>query len=143
MKKVLCAVLSLTILFAAALSEPVDSIETPSTPPEIEEIIEEHQTIYRLTIYYVYYNGGTAAPTYSSQEEAGASYGVSSPDISGYTPSMSLVSGVMPARDVQYTVIYYPDGEFDDSGSSFMNLDDYEVPLGIGSHAVNVGICIE
>lgn len=143
MKKVCCIVLAIMLLCAAsALSAAVDSIETPAPPPEIEEIIEEHQTIFRLIIHYIYLNGTTAAPSYTSQLGAGTEYRIPSPEISGYTPTKAQVAGVMPARDVEYTVIYIPRGENGET-IEFITLEDYEVPLGFGATFMNVGICVE
>ena len=149
MKKLLCLVLTLTLFLTLtafadsvdpAVKSPVDSPEISDIPPEIEKIIEDHQSIYRLTIYYIYLDGTTAAPTYTEQLEAGVSYSVPSPEITGYTPTMYIVSGVMPARDVEYTVIYIPRSNRE---KPFFTLEDYETPLGFGASMMNVGICIE
>lgn len=119
--------------------------------PDTEEIIElreEMQTIYHLKIRYVYVDGSTAAGTYSATLETGTAYSVPSPSIAGYTPTTGLVSGVMPARDVQYLVVYltgetenpiFPYSEM----SRLFNMEDYETPLGLGSSIINVGICFE
>ncbi len=146
MKKALSVVLILAILLAIpAITSAVESPETELPPPEIEEIIEEVQTIYRLTIYYIYLDGTTAAPTYTRQLEAGTHYNVVSPEITGYTPTMAVVSGVMPARDVEYTVIYIPAPDPSSPGTpgSFLTIDDYDSPLGLGASYMHVGICIE
>lgn len=149
MKKALSVVLILAILLAIpAITSAVESPETELPPPEIEEIIEEMQTIYRLTIYYIYLDGSTAAPTYTRQLEAGTPYNVVSPEIPGYTPTMAVVSGVMPARDVEYTVIYIPAPDPSSPTSSgtpnsFLTIDDYDSPLGLGASYMHVGICIE
>lgn len=143
MKKVCCIVLVIMIFCAAsALSAAVDSIEIPTLPSKIEEIIEEHQTVFRLSINYIYRNGKTAAPSYTGQMDVGAEYRISSPEISGYAPTKALVSGVMPARDVEYTVIYIPRGA-NGEPIEFFTLDDYEVPLGFGASFMNVGVCVE
>ena len=144
MKKILCAVIAVMLLLTAtAFSTAIDSIEIPPTPPEIENIIEDYQTIYRLTINYIYYDGQTAAPTYTEQLETGTSYNITSPGISGYTPSIYVVSGIMPARDVMYTVIYVPSGDPGDPERPMLTIEDYETPLGLGASIMNVGVCIE
>ncbi len=146
MKKAFAILLALSVLFllpGLALNSAVDSPEIPQPPREIEEIIEELQTIYRLTIYYIYLDGTTAAPTYTEQLEAGTEYSVTSPEIPGYTPSMYVVTGIMPARDVEYTVIYIPAPDDPDQPESFMTIEDYETPLGLGATVMNVGICVE
>ena len=143
MKKVCCIVLAIMLLCAtSALSAAVDSIETPKTPPAIEQIIEEHQTIFRLIINYIYPDGRPAAPSYTRQLDVGASYGVASPRISGYSATKASVDGVMPARDVEYTVIYVPRGA-NGQPLLFYTLDFYETPLGFGASFMNVGICVE
>ena len=137
---VLCMI-AVTPAFATVV---VDSPEIPAPPPEIEEIIEELQTVYRLTIYYIYEDGSTAAATYTEQLNAGDTYSVSSPSIPGYTPSVYVVSGTMPARDIEYTVIYVPiPTDPDGHGGKYLTLEDYETPLGLGETSMNVGICIE
>ena len=64
---------------------------------------------YRLTIYYRYENGTTAATTYTRTYNYGASYSVTSPTVSGYTPDTAVVSGVMGAGNVTVTVTYHQD----------------------------------
>ena len=108
MKKVLSFILVMVLVLLPLATFAVISPENPDPEPEIEEIIEEHQTVYRLTIYYVYLDGTTAAETYYAQLDAGTEYSVPSPYIAGYTPTMEVVSGTMPARDVEWTVIYIP-----------------------------------
>ncbi len=144
MKKVLCAVITVMLLLTVtAFSRAVDSVEIPTTPSEIEDIIEEHQTVYRLTVHYIYYDGRTAAATYTAQLDVGAAYSVISPEISGYIPSTYVVSGVMPARNVEYTVVYIPIEGLMRPGSPLLTIEDYETPLGLGASIMNVGICIE
>ena len=136
MKKAVWLALALAILLTApAVLAVVYSPETPVPPPEIEEIIEDHQTTYRLTIYYIYEDGTVAAPTYTKQLDAGEEYHVSSPVIPDYTPSMETVDGVMPARDVEYTVIYV-------TGSDPFKTIEEDEPVW-GAAFINVGICVE
>lgn len=153
MKKALSFILVLALVFLPLMTNAVESIETPVPPPEIEEIIEEYQTVYRLTIYYVYLDGTTAAPTYTEQLDAGALYNVTSPVITGYTASILVVKGVMPARDIEYTVIYIPDPadvpddpnpiKYFNSDSEITTIEEYNTPLGLGGSIMNVGICVE
>ncbi len=143
MKKIMCCVLALVFLLAfPGPVSAVDSAEIPLPPPEIEEIIEEYQMIYRLTIHYIYLDGTPAAPTYAEQLLAGSPYEVRSPEIAAYTPSTYMVSDVMLSRDVEYTVIYIPvpNGP---GGPSYMTIEDYETPLGLGTIHMHIGICIE
>ena len=142
MKRILSLLLVLLVALAAAASVAEMSPQNETPPPEIEKIIEDHQTIFRLTIYYIYPDGTTAAPTYRAVLNAGTRYNVPSPRISGYTPTMSVVSGVMPARDVEYTVIYIPRSS-DGTPIDFLTIEDYETPLGFGASFMHKGICIE
>lgn len=156
MKKIFSIILVLALFIVPLATLAVDSPELPPTEPDIEEIIEEHQTIYRLTIYYVYLDGTTAAETYYDQLDAGTDYSVLSPEIEGYIATMLLVSGTMPARDVEWTVIYIPseqeqkteDGTdnpiyYFNGSNQITTIDDYETPLGLGASNMNVGICVE
>lgn len=64
---------------------------------------------HNLLIHYVFENGDTAAPDYDSDYAEGAYYGVPSPVIKNHTPSLGLVQGTMGKKDVEATVVYYPD----------------------------------
>ena len=119
----------------------------PDTP-DIIELQETLKTVFRLTIYYVYVDGSTAAPSYDAMLQGGTEYSVSSPTIKGFTASKQMVSGVMPMRDIEYTVVYLsPDEEIPEFPYSEMpelyTLDDYEAPTGLGFSVANVGICFE
>ncbi len=124
------------------------TVQVVPDTPEIKEMQEDLQTIFRLTIFYVYTDGRRAAPTYSSMLQTGTEYNVPSPEIKGYTPSIRVVSGVMPSRDIEYTVVYFSEEEKD---SAFPYTDmpvlydlvDYEAPTGLGFSISNVGICFE
>ena len=91
---------------------------------------------YVLTVNYVYQNGATAAPAYTSTMLYGAYYSHNSPVLSGYTASRTVISGTMPGRNMVYTVIYVPD-------TVDIIIDEYGVPLGIGNVEMNVGECFE
>ena len=136
--------------------EPEDEAEEVIPPvvdiipdtPDIIELQETLKTMFRLTIYYVYVDGSTAAPTYDATLQGGTEYSVSSPTIKGFTASKQTVSGVMPMRDIEYTVVYLsPEEEIPEFPYSEMpelyTLDDYEAPTGLGFSVANVGICFE
>jgi len=89
---------------------------------------------YTLTVYYVYEDGSTAASTHWSVHNIGDHYSVVSPEIEGYVATLTLVSGTMPGHDLVYTVIYVP---------ATVTIEEYGVPLGIGSVDMNVGDCFE
>ena len=91
---------------------------------------------YTLTIDYRYPDGRPAAPTYTDTYHEGDPYDIASPQIDGYRATLIRVTGVMPGRDVTYTVIYLP---IDDT----ILIDDIDTPLGLGRVVVNVGDCLE
>lgn len=79
------------------LSPTIDSYEayiTGSTP-----------VTYSLTIHYQTSAGVTLAPDYSGTYEAGSSYSVTSPVISGYNAQHTVVSGTIE-HDTEFTVLY-------------------------------------
>ena len=90
-------------------------------------------TDHLLTIYYRYPDGSTAGGTYIRVYKAGDTYDVPSPIIPGFRAVPVSVTGIMPARDVTYTVIYVPDDVI---------VDDPGTP-GLGGVTVNVGECLE
>ena len=115
---------------------------------DTEELREELKTAFRLLIRYIYSDGRTAAPSHDEILQAGDPFSVTSPTIPGYSTATPLVSGVMPKRDLIYTVIYFaPEDEGDAFRYSDMislyPIDDYETPLGLGFTMGNVGICFE
>lgn len=61
---------------------------------------------YKLTIYYKYANGSTAATTHTSTVKYGDYYSISSPSINGYSPSDYSVYGTMRASNTTKTVTY-------------------------------------
>ena len=137
---------------------PVDETE-PVVPPVITiipdpepvaELQEELQTVYHLTIYYVYIDGTTAAETYEAVLQEGTDYSVTSPLIENYTATIPIVSGTMPGRNVVVTVVYFSEEANQDSPvfalslmTNLFSMEDYEVPLGLGFSMSNVGICFE
>ena len=64
------------------------------------------RTEYNLTINYVYEDGSEAAETYTEVLDYNEAYNVTSPEITGYTADKLVVSGTMPAEEVEVTVIY-------------------------------------
>ena len=61
---------------------------------------------YTLTIYYKYTDNTTAASTHTETVQYNATYSVTSPTVTGYTPDQAVVSGTMPADNVTVTVVY-------------------------------------
>ena len=175
MKKLLTVLLALLIAIMPMLALAADSKESkdiPKTkvvevvaedkeqeviPPKVEivketeetiQLQEEMQTIFNLTIRYIFVNGSTAAKTYSEALQEGTTFSVPSPVISGYTATAGTVSGTMPARNMQYTVVYLSEEEEYPAFAisrmlQLFTIEDFETPLGLGSSIVNVGICFE
>ena len=147
MKRLFCLMVAAALLLTIpVMSFAAPSPEIPKNPPDIDIIIEDLQTIYRLTIYYIYLDGTPAAPTFTEQLQAGTPYNVPSPHIPRYTPTIDVVNGTMPPRDVEYTVIYIPVNNPDDPDETsrpILTIEDYETPLGLGETIMNVGICVE
>ncbi len=77
---------------------------------------------YTLTVNYLYAEGVPAAPPVTQTIAAGEKYSIPSPEITGYAPSIPVVSGTMPDEDLTVDVYYaksfydlqvqyqYPDG---------------------------------
>lgn len=64
------------------------------------------KNVFNLTIHYVYAEGGKASDDYAASVTFGNPYSVNSPVIDGYTADRPVVSGNMPANNVEVTVIY-------------------------------------
>lgn len=87
--------------------KPTVSGTMPGKPLEV--VVTYSPTLYTLSIFYQYQNGTQAAVTHREQLAAGAAYSVLSPKITGYKPNIEEISGFMPAKDINFTVIYEPD----------------------------------
>lgn len=62
---------------------------------------------YNLTINYLYKGDDTpAAEPHTEKLTSGADFSIDSPEIDGFTPDYSKVSGIMPEGDTTYTVYY-------------------------------------
>lgn len=101
--------------------------------------IPRKESPYTVTIHYIYEDGTTARPSFHGTYWPGNTYDVYSPLITGYTSSVPRVNGVMPSRNLQYTVIYIRST----SGMKILNILEYETPLGLGDLQMHVGVCFE
>lgn len=72
----------------------------------VTEVVTYAVQSYYLTVDYRYEDGTQAADSHREQVPFGVQYSVSSPVITGYTPSLETVSGIMPGEDVTATVTY-------------------------------------
>ena len=121
-----------------------------------EVTVPTNEDTYDLTIHYYYLEDGSkAAPDHvMTGMKPSEDYDVLSPEIEGFWTLTTRVSGKMPAHNVEITVFYVPDSmtlpgmlsEVEDElkkGMTLVLLDEYGVPMGIGSVTRNVGDCFE
>ena len=92
---------------------------------------------YTLTIKYRYEDGREAAPTYTGTYHPGDEYSVTSPDVPGYKPVISVVTGTMPSRNVVVTVLYVP------ADTPNEIIDETGKPTGLKDAFINTGDCFE
>jgi len=91
---------------------------------------------YRLIIDYLYLDGTDAFPRIYKELYYGDPYEFTSPELEGYTPNYEVVKGTMPADHRHIRVIYVPD-------ETDTIIDEYNVPLGVGTVEMNCGECFE
>ena len=70
-----------------------------------------NSNLYTLKIRFTYADGSEAAADYVDRLGFGETFVVDSPEIAGFTAGQASVIGVMPAHDVEFIVIYTPEGE--------------------------------
>ena len=89
-------------------TDPVDP--TPEQPDPNEPT--EPDPVYTVTVEYVYSDGSTASETRTLTDLAdGDDYTIFSPDIPGFTPDQSFITGVIDRADAHYRVTYYPNSD--------------------------------
>ena len=108
------------------------------------------EPLFRLTIHYVFAEGGQAAPDYVGWFVEGDQYEVHSPAIEDYTPDYAFIrSGAqgMPAAHIEFTVVYTKNEEREipgievvptDDGYDLTVVEDDEVPLAEGDHVDDI-----
>lgn len=72
----------------------------------VEAVVTYTANPYTLTVAYRFTDGSLAAESHQEQLTVGTRYYVTSPQLEGYRPNQTAVSGVMPASDVTHTVTY-------------------------------------
>ncbi|MBR6680239.1 MAG: leucine-rich repeat protein [Clostridia bacterium] len=88
----------------AFLECAIDGIEDSGV-----ELKTTNTTAVDITVKYVYEDGTEAAATYTTTKNKGESYEVASPEIEGYEPDKSTVSGtVANLLSIEETVTYKP-----------------------------------
>ena len=73
---------------------------------DVEVTVTYTKNSYKLKINYVYEDGSEAAASHEDTLSYQSDYSVESPVIEGYTANNLVVSGTMPANDVEVTVTY-------------------------------------
>lgn len=115
-------------------------IEIVDTPEEIEEVYEDIDTTFDVTVIYISIDGTPVSDPVTVTVEAGQPIEIPSVTIENFSQTpVDLQDNIMPLRDLEITVIYVPEG-FNDE---ILNISDYGTPLGIGASMMNVGVCVE
>ena len=81
----------------------------PSYAPvatDIKSIYFDISGYHRLIVNYSFENGNVACESVSKILEISSEYNIPSPEIEGYTPNISCVSGIMPNEDLTIDVVY-------------------------------------
>ena len=144
MKKFVLVLLTVLCIVFVQTAYAVDSIENPELPPSIEEIVEEVQPVYEVTIVYIDIDGNPIADPTVTPVEVGKPIEIPLPETpNGFKPPKPGVVPVMPARDVEYAVVYIPEEKLNDPKFYLFTIDDYDTPLGLGASQMNIGICVE
>ena len=114
-------------------------IDIIHNPPEVEQLIEDLQTTYQVTVNYVALDGTPVGEPVKQQVDVGEEFTIPLPPVVNFQPVSDPVEQTMPARDVEYTVIYLPD----DFADELIDINGYNTPLGIGNSVMNLGVCVE
>ena len=105
MKKYLFVLFAVVFMVAAqAVSAQIYSIESPQLPPAIEQIVEDVQPVYTVTVTVVDIFGNVVETPTTTAVQVGQPIEI---PMSENTRKPSIFE-TMPARDVEYTVIYIP-----------------------------------
>lgn len=72
------------------------------------KVVYDIPTEYNVTVKYLYEDDTESAPAYSETLPVGSDYEVTSPEIDGFTPDITKISGTIKDSNVEYTVYYKP-----------------------------------
>ena len=114
-------------------------IQIVETPEEFEDLYEDINTTYELTITYISIDGTPIGDPVRISVEGGEPINIPAITVENFTPAGTNNSSTMPFRDTEVTVIYVPEG-FDEE---IISINKYNTPLGLGSSIMNVGVCVE
>ena len=123
--------------FAAHIPEAGSGKMNASAILKNTVVVPKEENPYTVTIRYIYEDGTTAHQTFRGTFWPGDIYDVYSPLIAEYIASILRVNGTMPARDLQFTVIYIRDDD------NITIVPEYDTPLGLGNIQMHVGVCFE
>ena len=144
MKKLLLLFLAIACLGFIQTAYAADSIENPQLPEVIEEIVEEVQPVYTVTVVYIDIFGNEISKPTSTPVKVGKPIEIPMPENpQGLVTSKPSVFDFMPTRDVEYTVVYIPEELLKNPNFYLFTIDDYETPLGLGASQMNIGICVD
>ena len=120
-------------------------------------VIDVHyvQESHTITIIYRDLDGQVIYETTTTTAVAGDEYRINAPAIPGYVSLQQVISGEMPSRDMQITLFYAKENETETETIPVVSspaaqlpdgsvlIEDYGLPLGLGSIGLNQGICVE
>ena len=119
---------------------PTPAVTTAQPTPAPKATPTPTPKPYHLVVHYIYAETGeTAWPDHSDTLWDGEAYLVVSPIIPEYQYDIAQVAGIMPAHNVEYTVMYFAKKP----GWNYYSIEDYETALGIGDIQMHVGVCFE
>ena len=120
-------------------------------------VIDVHyvQESHTITIIYRDLDGQVIYETTTTTAVAGDEYRINAPAIPGYVSLQQVITGEMPSRDMQITLFYAKENETETETIPVVSspaaqlpdgsvlIEDYGIPLGLGSIGLNQGICVE
>ena len=121
--------------------KPGYSVDTPTITQEITQDTTFNVTYtpnpYKLTVYYVFEDQTTAAPTHYEVLWTGDHFNIPSPPIPGYKVSIRVVDGTMEGHDIVKKVVYVS------ADKKLVDIEDLQAALGLGDIQMHVGVCYE
>ena len=121
--------------------KPGYTADTPTITQEITQDTTFNVTYtpnpYKLTVYYVFEDQTTAAPTHYEVLWTGDHFNIPSPPIPGYKVSIKVVDGTMEGHDIVKKVVYVS------ADKNLVDIEDLQAALGLGDIQMHVGVCYE
>ena len=121
--------------------KPGYTADTPTITQEITQDTTFNVTYtpnpYKLTVYYVFEDQTTAAPTHFEVLWTGDHFNIPSPPIPGYKVSIKVVDGTMEGHDIVKKVVYVS------ADKKLVDIEDLQAALGLGDIQMHVGVCYE